>query len=119
MGYTQGGVFGLIFDPFDSLDGIGDIRKVDERAVPGREISKNGFYERKSILLLFQEIDQLNIPIFSKVPLKTFVRPHLEVLDIANVYIPCRTSMDSQRKSRGKRPRVLAPANLQSTTIER
>jgi len=54
----------------------------------------NRFYESGSISLLFQEINQLNISIFSKVSLETFLCPHLKVLNIANVDIPSRTSMD-------------------------
>lgn len=104
MSYTQVGVIKFIFDPIDSLDRIGDVREIDERTVPCKFfLAQQSRNAKRTSLLLFQEIHQFNISKFSKVPLEPFLCPHLKVLDIANVHIPCRSPMNRQCKSRRKR----------------
>jgi len=36
MGDTEVSVFGLVLDSVDSLDGVGDVREIDEGTVPGK-----------------------------------------------------------------------------------
>ena len=69
-------------------------------------------------VLLLKEIDQLDFAILAEVPLQLLFVECVEVLDVANVDVPCRTRVNRKRQSRWQRSRVLAPADLEPAVVE-
>lgn len=123
MGDTKVGVLGFRLDAFDSLNGVRDVGKVDESAISNvkqHQVRKRPAHQRggKHVLLL-QIIHKLDLSILAEVLLKLLNTEPLEVFDIANINITSSTGLNGQSKGRRKWARVLAPANLQTTIVER
>ena len=68
--------------------------------------------------LLLQEVHQLDLAVFTEVPLQLLLVERIKVFDVANVDVPCRARVHRKRQSRWQRARVLAPADLQPAVVE-
>lgn len=69
-------------------------------------------------LLLLEEVDKFDLAKFAKVLLELLLAKGFEVFDVSNVDIPGRTRVHGQCQCGGKRTRVLAPTDLETTVVQ-
>src|SRR5258708_14116276 len=69
--------------------------------------------------LFFESINKLNFTILAEVPLQFLDREQIVVLNVSNVHVTRRASMDVQSKSREERTRVFDPANFTPAVVKR
>lgn len=86
---THIGIFWFVLHTINGFDGVRDVRKINESAVPNYDASE---YEscsaRKQIyVLLLEEVDQFDIAKLAEVSLKSVFSESLKVFHIANVNV--------------------------------
>lgn len=74
--------------------------------------------EGDEIPLFFQEVDKFDLAVLAEVPLQLLLVEGLEVFNVSYVHISRGARVDGERKSGGKRARVLTPADLQPTVVQ-
>jgi hypothetical protein len=121
VGDSKVGVVCLVLDSVDRFDGIRDVGKIDEGAVPNAGSLLVMVLRRRGDrlnVLFFEEIDQFNIPVFPKVALEPLLGEEFKVFDVADVNVTRSSGVNGECYSGGKRARVLSPSHFETTVVE-
>lgn len=123
VGNAQVGVLWLVLDSVNGLDSVRDIGEVDEGTVPNWvETQFNDAFqskdENRTNVLLFQEVDELDVTVFAEIAFQLLFSEGLVVFNVSDVDIAGGARVDGEREGRGQRARVLSPTNLQATVVQ-